>query len=58
MKIKEGIIKRKEVDYWVCKRCKITSADKKRMCPCPRGGCEAECVGKLVKTKEVILNKK
>lgn len=58
MKIKSGIVKSKTREYWVCHRCNITSLDKKRMCPCPRGSCEAECVGKLVTTKEIFLTEK
>lgn len=48
---------------WVCERCEITP--KKRgdtMCPCPRGGCEAEQVPvpqKMFTRREVskLINK-
>lgn len=52
--------KNKEEEYWKCNRCRITSETKDRMCPCPRGGCEARLVGKIVTTttKEIILTKK
>jgi hypothetical protein len=44
------------LDYYECKRCKITSKTKDQLCPCPRGGCEAKIVGKVIKTEELILN--
>lgn len=52
--------KKKEEEYWKCNRCRITSETKDRMCPCPRGGCEANVIGKIVTTttKEIILTKK
>lgn len=49
--------KTKTEDYWVCTSCDINSLGK-RMCPCPRGSCEAEAVGKVVTTVEVFLNEK
>lgn len=49
--------KTKTEDYWVCTRCDINSLGK-RMCPCPRGSCKAEVVGKVVTTVEVFLNEK
>lgn len=42
-KIKE---KSEVSDYYECDRCDINSEHENRMCPCPRGGCEAEVVGK------------
>lgn len=37
-----------------CNRCEIDSLGS-RMCPCPRGGCDAKVVGlKTVKTKTII----
>jgi hypothetical protein len=50
------IIKAEETDwedYWVCGRCNITSDTEQRMCPCPRGGCDAELVGEK-ETKTTI----
>ena len=50
---KDRIISQKTTweDYWICDRCDINS-DGERMCPCPRGSCEAELVGEveIVKT--------
>jgi hypothetical protein len=43
-------------DFYYCKRCDISSEHGKRMCPCPRGGCEAEVVGKKITTIEIILD--
>jgi len=34
-------------DVFGCKRCNISSLTSGRMCPCPRGSCEAEIIGKL-----------
>lgn len=39
------MITNSEEEYLVCERCKINSFTPDRMIPCPRGGCEAECVG-------------
>lgn len=33
--------------YYVCSSCNITTLTPNRMCPCPRGGCEAEIKGKI-----------
>lgn len=34
--------------YWYCTRCDINTLDNSdRMCPCPRGGCEAEKGGEI-----------
>lgn len=44
-------------DFYSCKRCKISSDTKDRMCPCPRGGCESEITGVIIITREVKLNK-
>jgi hypothetical protein len=42
--------KTKSEDYYVCDRCEINSLTKQRMCPCPRGGCEARIAGTLTVT--------
>ncbi len=55
--MKKGI-KREKEDIYGCEICEITSQIKGRMCPCPRGGCEAEIIGKKIVTTEIILNKK
>lgn len=44
----------KNKDYFECERCEINSLTKGRMCPCPRGGCEAELKGKIVITTTLI----
>jgi hypothetical protein len=41
-------------NYYECKSCKINSLTGGRMCPCPRGGCEAEKVGVVKTTIEII----
>jgi len=43
-------------DYYECPRCEINSLTEKRMCPCPRGSCEAEIKGEIKTTVEVIYN--
>ena len=43
-------LKKKEDDYYICKRCKISSLDT-QMCPCPRGGCEALISGTIITTE-------
>ena len=46
-----------EIDYYECLRCNINKSDNPtRMCPCPRGGCEAVLKGKIVTTEKLILN--
>ena len=35
--------------YWYCSRCKIDNTGE-RMCPCPRGSCDAEVVGRITTT--------
>jgi len=55
MALKESI-KVKETDIYGCSSCKITSETKGRMCPCPRGGCDAEVIGVKITTKEIKLN--
>jgi hypothetical protein len=52
-KLKES----KTEDYYACPRYDINSRTKDRMCPCPRGSCEAEVVGTITTTVEVKLNK-
>jgi len=44
--------------YLECPGCNINSLTKDRMCPCPRGECEAEVVGKIITTVEVVINEK
>lgn len=42
-------------DYIYCERCEIDNTGE-RMCPCPRGGCEAEVMGTIKTTIEVTIN--
>lgn len=51
-------IKVKKENIYACKSCRITSETNGRMCPCPRGGCEATQIGKKIITTEIIINKK
>lgn len=37
-----------EDEYWYCERCEIDNLGE-RMCPCPRGSCDAEPIG-VIKT--------
>jgi hypothetical protein len=37
----------KQEDYYTCERCDITSLTEGRMCPCPRGSCEAKISGTI-----------
>lgn len=54
-KIKETLKVKKE-PILKCNRCEIDSIhNPDRMIPCPRGSCEAEVVGTLKITKEIIL---
>jgi len=41
-------------DYYSCNRCNITSETKDRMCPCPRGSCEAKIAGTLTTVQKLI----
>jgi hypothetical protein len=49
-------------DYYECDRCEADNSTEKanslnkRYCPCPRGSCEAELVGKVITTIKVIKN--
>lgn len=43
-------------DYYECERCKINTETKGRMCPCPRGSCDAELKGKVMITKSIFFN--
>lgn len=46
--IKEGInttTKTETEDLWYCERCKISTFTEGRMCPCPRGSCDAKIIG-------------
>ena len=54
MELKQHIVKRG--DLWYCERCNITSLSE-RMCPCPRGGCEAEIIGKVKESREISITK-
>ena len=45
-----------ETEYWECSRCDISSETKDRLCPCPRGGCDAKVVGTTKITKEITIN--
>ena len=41
-----------------CERCEITSDTPQRMCPCPRGGCEAKHVAtKIITTITTFIPK-
>ena len=48
------------VPFYKCERCNINSNVGSRMCPCPRGSCEAICVGEVKTTviTEIILKPK
>lgn len=46
-KFKDKIVKD---DYYTCGRCEINSLTEDRLCPCPRGGCEAIIAGTLTIT--------
>jgi hypothetical protein len=54
MKIRNDYTKSKTIEVYECKSCEIDSLTEKRMCPCPRGGCDAVVIGKLqtIKTYE------
>lgn len=43
-------------DYYVCDRCEITSETEGRMCPCPRGSCDAEKKGEVIIVKTIIMD--
>lgn len=42
-------------DYWVCSRCEHDSLGD-LMCPCPRGSCDAICMGQVVTKKTILYN--
>ena len=42
-------------EYYECSTCKINTLTEGRMCPCPRGGCDAQIVGEI--TTVMILTK-
>lgn len=44
--------------YFTCGRCKIDSLTKDRMCPCPRGSCEAKVAGTVVTQIERTIYKR
>lgn len=47
----------KRKDYFECKRCEINTETVGRMCPCPRGSCEAVHKGTVIITRSIKLNK-
>jgi hypothetical protein len=47
MKHRNDYTKSKTIDVYECKSCEIDSLTGNRMCPCPRGSCDAVIVGKL-----------
>ncbi len=51
-------IKIKSDDYYTCKTCEINSETKGRMCPCPRGSCEAIITGTIKTTTIIEFNSK
>ena len=51
----ENHIKVKETYIYGCSECNITSETKGRKCPCPKGGCDAEIIGKKIVTKEIKI---
>lgn len=50
MKLPTNKTKTQVKDFYSCDRCKINTNTSGRMCPCPRGGCEAEIIGKIKTT--------
>lgn len=50
--------KSKVKDLWSCERCNINSTTKDRMVPCPRGGCDAEVIGRIETITHIRLFKK
>ena len=44
------VISTETENYYECPRCEINSLTEGRMCPCPRGGCEAVIAGTITKT--------
>lgn len=47
-------ISKTSTEYYECTRCGISNLHKTRMCPCPRGGCEAEVKGRLETVVSII----
>jgi hypothetical protein len=45
----------KQEDYYICERCDITSLKEGKMCPCPRGSCEAKISGTV--TTRITLDR-
>lgn len=43
--------------YYECGSCRISSETKNRMCPCPRGGCEANLKGEVIITRELKIKR-
>ena len=54
--IYEIMKKIKKDDYYECLSCKINSTTKDRMCPCPRGNCDARITGTLIITTIKQIN--
>jgi hypothetical protein len=57
MKIKDKKTKKTIEPYVACPRCKIDNTGGE-MVPCPRGSCEAQVVGKIITTVEIVVTKK
>ena len=55
---KPQLVTHEEYPFYTCKRCEINTLTPNRMCPCPRGGCEAVAVGKVVSTSVLVLDSK
>lgn len=45
----------RKIPYFECERCGITTETIDRMCPCPRGSCEAVHKGTVVVTRTIEL---
>lgn len=45
----------KKEDFWSCEKCGIDSNTKGRMIPCPRGFCDAEVIGEITITTEIVM---
>jgi len=53
--IMENKQKTETIDYFECERCNHSSENiENLMCPCPRGSCEAEFMGKVIITRKII----
>ena len=61
--VKKDLVKKETVkkqDYYECSRCDKNSVKDHVFgsCPCPRGSCEAEIVGKVIVTTQIVMNPK